>query len=201
MPFKTPPILYGSWRAMIARCENKNNPQYADYGGRGISICDRWSLRKGIGFRNFALDMGERPKGCTLDRIDNDKGYSPENCRWSTYSEQQLNQRKTRVVVIDGRKYKAAELAKQIGMKTDSVISRANSGLSFAEITDNKKRVFLRGLSLGGKANGERQKAKTHCPQGHEYTAENLQKNSKNHRSCKKCHAARTKAKRALTKG
>ena len=77
---------YGSWRAMRSRCNNPTDSHYRHYGGRGIKICDRWNS-----FVNFYADMGDRPAGHTLDRIDNDKGYEPANCRWATNSEQQLN--------------------------------------------------------------------------------------------------------------
>jgi hypothetical protein len=73
------------------RCNNPNNLRYKDYGGRGIKMCDRWN---GVnGYRNFIEDMGERPSGMTLDRVDNEKGYSPDNCRWATYEQQSLNKR------------------------------------------------------------------------------------------------------------
>lgn len=79
---------YCSWRAMINRCLNPNDPRYADYGGRGISVCDEWKL-----FPAFLADMGERPTGQTLDRIKNHLGYSADNCKWSTPAEQMSNRR------------------------------------------------------------------------------------------------------------
>lgn len=79
---------YNSWRAMRGRCDDPNNERYCDYGGRGITYCDRWKE-----FSNFLEDMGERPKGKTLDRIDSEKNYYKENCKWSSPLEQRLNQR------------------------------------------------------------------------------------------------------------
>lgn len=73
------------------RCNNKNNTRYKDYGGRGIKMCDSWN---GVGgYQNFIEDMGERPDGMTLDRIDNDGDYGPSNCRWATVEQQNLNKR------------------------------------------------------------------------------------------------------------
>lgn len=76
---------------MKTRCLNPKHIGYAYYGGRGISICDRWLGEDG--FENFLADMGERPAGTTLDRIDNDGDYEPGNCRWVTPKEQQANAR------------------------------------------------------------------------------------------------------------
>ena len=86
--------LYPTWLMMRQRCSNPNHRSYPRYGGRGITVCERWNTS----FLHFVSDMGERPDGLTLDRIDNDGNYEPSNCRWATRSEQELN--KTRPIKI-----------------------------------------------------------------------------------------------------
>lgn len=92
---KNPSRTYNSWCNMIKRCTNPKTFAYKNYGKRGITVCKRWSNKKD-GFKNFLKDMGERPEGKSLDRIDNNKlirGYSPNNCKWSTTKEQNNNKR------------------------------------------------------------------------------------------------------------
>ncbi len=184
MPFKNPHPLYSVWMSMKGRCQNPNYRQWKDYGGRGISVCERWQSD----FHAFVADMGPRPPGYSLDRIDNDKGYSPENCRWASRKEQQKNTRLVRFVEIEGVRYKAVEIAQRAGLKTDTVIERAARGLSYKQVCATEKLHNLSGLALGGRVSGAKLRSRTHCRRGHELTPENTHYIAKyNARSCRKC--------------
>lgn len=183
--------LYSVWKGMKQRCYNPNTIAYHRYGGRGIFICERWHT-----FENFSQDMGKRPEGMTIDRIDNDGPYSPENCRWVTQKENMRNNGSVRFVDIEGITYKVCELAEKANLKRETIISRANKGLSLMEILSPERRVFKDGLALGGLANGERQKSKTHCPQGHEYTDRNTVLSKEGWRRCRVCINAKGQRRR-----
>jgi hypothetical protein len=91
---------YKSWRSLRDRCGNPRNKQWKDYGGRGITVCRRWSK-----FENFLADMGERPSmKHTIERKNNERGYSKSNCRWATMREQQRNRRSTRFISFRGER-------------------------------------------------------------------------------------------------
>ncbi len=119
---------YYSWSAMTYRCSNPNHKYYSRYGGRGITVCDRWKS-----FENFLLDMGERPDGKTLDRIDGKKGYCPENCKWSTPKEQQRNRENNSLVTYKGKTFCVSEWAERIGMKCSTLRERFNRGWSIKD--------------------------------------------------------------------
>lgn len=110
---------YQTWTDMRRRCGNAKNITYASYGGRGITVCDRWQL-----FENFLADMGERPHGMEIDRIDNDGNYEPGNCRWATCRENSLNRRSTKFVEFRGERLCVTEWACRIGIDPASLSAR-----------------------------------------------------------------------------
>lgn len=111
--------IYMIWGNIKNRCNNPNNPAYANYGGRGIKVCERWQI-----FANFYEDVGENPGKMTLDRIDNDGDYSPDNCRWATRKQQANNRRTNRLVTIDGMTRTLAEWIEASPIKSSTVRQR-----------------------------------------------------------------------------
>ena len=108
--------LYRTWYGMVTRCQNPKAQAYHYYGGRGITVCDRWLES----FETFYADMGERPSPKhSIDRIDNDGPYSPENCRWATWEEQANNKRNTVWIEFQGERLSAAQWRKRLGVVSD----------------------------------------------------------------------------------
>lgn len=109
---------------MKARCSNSSNAAYPLYGGRGITVCDRWK----DSFQNFLDDMGERPEGMSIDRIDNNGNYCPENCRWATGKQQCNNLRKNVWLVFEGQRHTISQWSEKIGLTRDTIIRRLQRG-------------------------------------------------------------------------
>lgn len=118
---KANPIEYRTWSAMLSRCRDTNHTNYADYGGRGITFDPRW-----LEFDAFLADMGPRPEGMSLDRIDNDGPYCAANCRWATGVQQHNNTRTNRLITLDGRTRTMAEWARERGINYRTVKTRLN---------------------------------------------------------------------------
>lgn len=187
MPFKEVPALYLVWRSMRDRCLNPNYRQWDDYGGRGIKICPEWDS-----FTQFASDMGPRPSPQhSLDRKDNDGHYEPSNCRWATRREQQLNQRRAVYVTIAGERYRAIELAELSGHKTDTIVTRAARGMSYAEVIASERYVDVSGLPKATAARVAKQRNATHCKHGHPWTPENTRITPEGWKNCRACHNAK----------
>ncbi len=115
---------YNSWRAIIGRCENPNQSCYQRYGAIGIAMCKRWRES----FENFLADMGERPPGTSVDRIDNSRGYEPGNCRWATAKQQSRNRSFARPVEYMGIEKCAAAWAEDSGLTYSALKSRIKNG-------------------------------------------------------------------------
>tara|TARA_R110002051_G_scaffold242078_1_gene302440 strand:+ start:921 stop:1466 length:546 start_codon:yes stop_codon:yes gene_type:complete len=111
---------YMSYRDMLNRCYNPNNKSYLNYGGRGITVCPEWK----DSFWAFLEDMGERPDGYSIERIDVNGDYTPENCKWISRSDQQKNKRNTVYVSYKGKEHRLAELAEELGVNYNALHKR-----------------------------------------------------------------------------
>lgn len=147
---------YNSWYSMKQRCLNTNKDNYSAYGGRGIKICDRWIES----FDNFLEDMGNRPEGTTLDRIDSNGNYEPSNCKWSTYSEQTLNTSSTKWIDDNGEKICLSYFSKKYGISRTTVRYRLDNGLSLDELKEKPEEKLIYEISYKGKTYSQREIAK-----------------------------------------
>ena len=121
---------YSAWRHMKARCQNPRDKWYFAYGARGIRVCDQWSKS----FAQFYEDMGPRPfESATLDRVDNDGDYEPDNCRWCTPEEQSNNNRKTRKITHNGVTHGVRQWSRIVGIHHNTLFKRLNNGWSIED--------------------------------------------------------------------
>lgn len=114
-----------TWSGMRQRCNYRNGPHYSDYGGRGIRVCARWAS-----FEAFAEDMGPRPDGTSIDRIDNDGNYEPGNCQWATPHQQASNKRNNHHITAGGLTLTVAEWTRRLGGSIACVFARLHRGWS-----------------------------------------------------------------------
>src|SRR6266550_2289735 len=141
--FRSP--TYNSWWSLFGRCENPKNAGFGDYGGRGIAVCPRWR----DSFEHFLEDMGERPLGMSIERINNDKGYEPGNCRWATAKEQSRNTRRNRRYVVHGVSLVLLDWCLKYDLVYDRVRSRLRYGwpiekaLTLPKNTRKNSRTYL----------------------------------------------------------
>lgn len=114
------------WSGMLQRCLNPKASAFENYGGRGVTVCDRWRHS----FVNFFADMGECPDGFSIERIDCNGGYSPSNCKWISLSEQSKNRRTSHKILHDGEMRLVSDVAAATGIKHATVLYRAQHGVS-----------------------------------------------------------------------
>lgn len=187
MPFKNPHPLYSVWQGMRRRCLTPTTSGWKDYGGRGITICPEWD-----DFHQFVQDVGERPTPAhSLDRIDNDRGYEPSNCRWATKLEQQRNQRTTKRAVIEGKEHLVCELALMFGLKHETIEARAKKGMTFDQVTAKTRYTFTGGVRKAIEVRVRNQREATHCKNGHAWSPENTSISPQGWKRCKACHRAK----------
>lgn len=128
--------VYEIWKSMRSRCNTPTDKNYANYGGRGISVCARWNS-----FPTFAEDMGPRPHGFTIERSNNDRGYEPGNCCWASRHAQNNNRRSNHVIVFEGKNMTITQAIREAGsdLTSSAVSSRLRSGWdTFRALTQPK---------------------------------------------------------------
>ena len=138
--------LYKVWNGMVARCENPKSINYHNYGGRGISVCKAW--RGSVGA--FIQDMGARPVGTSLDRIDNSGDYTLKNCRWATAEQQNRNSRNNHILTFNGVSFCVKTWAEKIGMPYQTLLHRLKAGWSVEKTLSQPVQRHTRMLTFAG---------------------------------------------------
>ena len=168
MPWKERQRLYRIWNAMLRRCLNEKATSFKNYGARGITVCDRWMM-----FGNFARDMGPKPLGLSLDRIDNNGGYEPSNCRWASWIQQGNNRRTNHLIVCNGTTKTMTQWSRETGVPCTTIFLRLSLGWS------GEKAVAVPAIAAS---------KRTYCPHGHIYDDINT-RFYRNGRYCRTCHS------------
>lgn len=180
--------LYEIWRGMRQRCSNPKATKYQYYGGRGIRVCKRWR----DSFENFVADMGERPPGTSLDRIDGHRDYGPANCRWATRKEQRENYRPEgqsaiRWVTFNGVRKGLAEWARQLGLHVTTLESRLEKGWPLEQVLSSEKHWPLKRKIDPVFGPNEQEVGKPYCKHGHDLSNGNQGRNNRGSRICLAC--------------
>lgn len=118
-------VEYTTWAAMRDRCSNPKSVKYKDYGGRGIAVCDEWQ-----NFETFRADMGNKPRGMSLERIDNNQGYSRQNCRWALPLEQARNRRGNIMLKYCGEEHNLSHWCEKLGLNRGTIGARLRASWS-----------------------------------------------------------------------
>lgn len=145
---------YVTYQSMISRCHRPNSVKYQSYGAKGISVCERWRLS----FENFLCDMGERPEGTTIDRIDGSLGYGPGNCRWATIIQQQANISTNVNIEFFGKTQNISAWARELGLDASNLAWRLRNGWSIEQALTTKP-------NTGNRTNKNGQRIIEYCGQ------------------------------------
>ena len=162
---------YYCWTNMKTRCSNSNDAAYPRYGGRGIGIDPRW-----MNFRAFLADMGPQPRGLTIERKNNELGYSKKNCIWATRIQQARNMRSNKRIKIGKIEKCLSEWSEDTGICSATLWLRYKKGLRGHELINPDLHK------------GKAQLQKTHCPKGHPYNTQNTRYTANGSRICRTCH-------------
>lgn len=142
--------LYGRWNMMKQRCFNPNNHKYKDYGARGIKVCDEWMDYHT--FKKWSLENGFE-EHLTIERIDTDGDYEPNNCKWASYKEQANNRRNNRLIIFEGKEYTLAELSDKTGLESETIAIRLSEGMTPEEAVYKKLNYDYVMVEINGEKN------------------------------------------------